>query len=56
MERIHISDKTNFIGCWNLKDEKLCNNIINLFEQNKQSHVKGVLGKQGKLIKVVKNQ
>ena len=28
MERINISDKTNFIGCWNLKDENLCKNII----------------------------
>ena len=49
MERINISDKTNFIGCWNLKDENLCNNIINFFENNKQSHVKGVLGKAGEV-------
>ena len=49
MERINISDKTNFIGCWNLKDENLCKNIINFFEKNKQSHVKGVLGKVGEV-------
>ena len=49
MERINISDKTNFIGCWNLKDENLCKNIINFFEKNKQSHVKGVLGKAGEV-------
>ncbi len=42
MQRIHISDKTNFIGCWNLKDDELCGDIINFFESNKQSHVKGL--------------
>ena len=44
MERIKIAEETNFIGCWNLNDDNLCNNIINLFEQNKQFHQRGATG------------
>ena len=41
MKRIHISDQTNFIGCWNLNDVNLCSNIVDFFENNKESHTKG---------------
>ena len=44
MERIKISEETNFIGCWKLNDHKLCEDIINLFENNKQFHQKGITG------------
>ena len=44
MERIKISEETNFIGCWKLNDHKLCEDIIDLFENNKQFHQKGVTG------------
>ena len=33
MKRININtQQTHFIGCWNLENNKLCNEIINLFE------------------------
>ena len=35
MERITISKETTFIGCWNINDDNLCNNIIEIFEKNK---------------------
>ena len=44
MERIKISEETNFIGCWKFNDNKLCEDIINLFENNKEFHIKGVTG------------
>ena len=31
MERINISEEKTFIGCWQLNDRKLCEDIINLF-------------------------
>ena len=43
MKRINISSQqTHFIGCWNLENNKLCNEITNFFENNKN------LQKQGK--------
>ena len=44
MERINISEEKTFIGCWQLNDRKLCEDIINLFENNKKFHIKGVTG------------
>ena len=44
MKRIQISEDTNFIGCWNLDDDNLCKDIVNLFEKNKQFHQKGATG------------
>jgi len=44
MKRLKISDQTNFIGCWNLDDDNLCKDIVNLFEQNKQFHQRGATG------------
>ena len=33
MKRINIDSKqTHFIGCWNLENNKLCNEIISFFE------------------------
>ena len=47
MKRIDIeTDKnSNFIGCWNINDDKLCNEIIELFENNKKDHGQGQTGK-----------
>jgi len=54
MKRINInSEQTHFIGCWNLKNNDLCNEIINLFENNKNLHQQGVTdtGKNTKIKK-----
>ena len=46
MKRINInSQQTHFIGCWNLENNKLCNEIINLFENNKNLQKQGVTDK-----------
>ena len=46
MKRINIkSQQTHFIGCWNLENEKLCNEIINFFERNKNLQKQGITGK-----------
>ena len=45
MKRIKLSDETNFIGCWNINDNNLCTDIIDLFENNKKFHKKGSTGK-----------
>ena len=43
MKRIDInSQQTHFIGCWNLEDNKLCNEITNFFEHNKILQKPGV--------------
>ena len=42
MNRINISEKTNFIGSWNINNDNLCNNIVSLFENKKQLHQKGI--------------
>ena len=35
MKRIDINiKKPNFIGCWNIEDQELCNEIINFFDDN----------------------
>ena len=46
MKRINIkAQQTHFIGCWNLENNKLCNEITNFFESNKNLQKPGVSGK-----------
>jgi len=43
MKRIKIdSDQVHFIGCWNLENIKLCKDIENFFENNKDLQIQGV--------------
>ena len=43
MKRININTQgTHFIGCWNLENNKLCNEITNFFKKNKNLHKQGV--------------
>ena len=54
MKRININtQQTHFIGCWNLKNNKLCNEITQLFENNKNLQRSGVSG-AGKNLKIKK--
>ena len=43
MKKIKISNNANpnFIGAWNIGNKKLCDNIIDYFENNKSLQVKG---------------
>ena len=53
MKRLNIIEKSlsiknpNFIGCWNIENNDLCNEIITWFEKNKNLQKKGItsLGK-----------
>ena len=52
MKKINInSQETHFIGCWNLENNKLCNEITNFFEKNKNLQKQGVTA-SGKNLKV----
>ena len=43
MKRININtQQTHFIGCWNLEDSGLCNEIIQFFNNNKNLQKQGV--------------
>ena len=43
MKRINInSQQTHFIGCWNLENNKLCNEITQFFENNKELQTQGI--------------
>ena len=54
MKRINIkSQQTHFIGCWNLENNKLCNEITSFFESNKNLQKTGVSG-QGINLKIKK--
>ena len=54
MKRININtQQTHFIGCWNLENDKLCNEITNFFENNKNLQKPGVSG-MGKNLKIKK--
>jgi hypothetical protein len=54
MKRINIKSKqTHFIGCWNLENNKLCNEITSFFERNKNLQKTGVSG-QGINLKIKK--
>ena len=45
MKKINIdSQQTHFIGCWNLENVNLCNEIIAFFESNKNLQKQGVSG------------
>ena len=40
MKRININtQQTHFIGCWNLKNDKLCTDITKFFENNKNLQI-----------------
>ena len=50
MKRTNINtQQTHFIGCWNIENEILCNEIIQLFENNKNLQKQGVVGKSTNL-------
>ena len=37
MKRIEVgTQKPNFIGCWDIENKKLCNEIVSFFENNKE--------------------
>ena len=43
MKRININiQQTHFIGCWNLENNKLCNEITQFFENNKELQIQGI--------------
>ena len=44
MKKINISKQVNFIGCWNLENDNLCENIIKFFEDRKDLQTIGVTG------------
>ena len=45
MKKIKINtQQTHFIGCWNLQNNSLCNEIVQLFENNKNLQKPGVSG------------
>ncbi len=45
MKKININSKeTHFIGCWNLENNKLCNEITNFFENNRSLQQPGASG------------
>ena len=51
MKRIEVgTQKPNFIGCWDIEDKKLCNEIVSFFESNKELSKEGTttLGKNTK--------
>ncbi len=48
MKRIEVgTQKPNFIGCWDIENKKLCNEIVSFFENNKELSKEGTttLGK-----------
>ena len=45
MKKININSRqTHFIGCWNLENNNLCNEITNFFEHNKSLQNPGTSG------------
>ena len=44
IERIDLSKDKNFIGCWDIKENELCKNIIDLFENRKDLQKIGEIG------------
>ena len=46
MNRINVkaSENPNFIGCWNINNDKLCENIIQFFENSTDLQVAGTTG------------
>ena len=51
MKRIEVgTQKPNFIGCWDIENKELCNEIVSFFENNKELSKEGTttLGKNTK--------
>ena len=44
MRRLKISEQVNFIGCWNIENENLCNNLVKFFEDRKELQYPGITG------------
>ena len=44
MKREKISEQINFIGCWNIENENLCDSIVKFFEDRKELQYPGVTG------------
>ena len=44
MKKLNISKQTDFIGCWNLENDMLCENIIKFFEERKDLQRAGITG------------
>ena len=44
MKRINLSEQTNFIGCWNIENNELCDEIAKFFEKNLELQHQGVTG------------
>ena len=46
MKKIKVSPTKNphFIGCWNIDNDKLCDEIIKFFETSQELHVSGTTG------------
>ena len=50
MNRVHINtNDTHFIGCWDIQNKKLCNDLINFFDVNKDMQQEGITS-GGKII------
>lgn len=43
-QRINISDSTNFIGCWNIDDDNICDKLIKFFDNRKDLQAPGLTG------------
>jgi len=39
-----VTDQPDFIGSWNIRNDHLCKEVINFFEENKILHTKGSIG------------
>ena len=57
-KKINNLNSPNFIGCWDIDNNELCNNIINFFENNEPLQKKGStgLGVNEKIKKIRINQ
>ena len=44
MKRVKISEQINFIGCWNIENENLCDSVVKFFEDRKELQYPGVTG------------
>ena len=45
MKRINIdSDKTHFIGCWNIEDNDLSKKMVKFFDENEKLQNQGLIG------------
>ena len=44
MNRIKFSNEINFIGCWNINNDDLCQKLVNFFERRKDLQRSGITG------------